>query len=158
MKKVYILSALLLLATCFTAKADNGKVNVLLLDGQSHTVAMSTVSKLEISGDNILVVDKSGTTVGTYKMEDIDKISLTASTTGIGQVKASAPITIRSNGYTITAEGMTDGKALEVYTASGKLAGKAVAKGGKATVNAASLTNGVYVIKAEGQALKMVKK
>lgn len=158
MKKVYILSALLSLATCFTAKADNGKVNVLLLDGQSHTVAMSTVSKLEISGDNILVVDKSGTTLGTYKMEDIDKISLTASTTGIGQVKASAPITIRSNGYTITAEGMTDGKALEVYTVSGKLAGKAVAKGGKATVNAASLTNGVYVIKAEGQALKMIKK
>lgn len=158
MKKVYILSALLSLVTCFTAKADNGKVNVLLLDGQSHEVAMSTVSKLEISGDNILVVDKSGTTVGTYKMEDIDKISLTASTTGIGQVKASAPITIRSNGYTITAEGMTDGKTLEVYTASGKLAGKAVAKGGKATVNAGSLTNGVYVIKAEGQALKMVKK
>lgn len=158
MKKVYILSALLSLAICFTAKADNGKVNVLLLDGQSHEVAMSTVSKLEISGDNILVVDKSGTTVGTYKMEDIDKISLTASTTGIGQVKASAPITIRSNGYTITAEGMTDGKALEVYTVSGKLAGKAVAKGGKATVNAASLTNGVYVIKAEGQALKMIKK
>lgn len=112
MKKVYILSALLSLATCFTAKADNGKVNVLLLDGQSHEVAMSTVSKLEISGDNILVVDKSGTTVGTYKMEDIDKISLTASTTGIGQVKASAPITIRSNGYTITAEGMTDGRHL----------------------------------------------
>ena len=139
MKKVYILSALLSLATCFTAKADNGKVNVLLLDGQSHEVAMSTVSKLEISGDNILVVDKSGTTVGTYKMEDIDKISLTASTTGIGQ-------------------GMTDGKVLEVYTVSGKLAGKAVAKGGKATVNAASLTNGVYVIKAEGQALKMIKK
>lgn len=154
MKKVYILSALLSLATCFTAKADNGKVNVLLLDGQSHEVAMSTVSKLEISGDNILVVDKSGTTVGTYKMDDIDKISLTASTTGIGQVKANAPITIRSNGYTITAEGMTDGKALEVYTVSGK----AVAKGGKATVNAGSLTNGVYVIKAEGQALKMIKK
>mgnify|MGYP000420022389 CR=1 FL=1 len=97
MKKVYILSALLSLATCFTAKADNGKVNVLLLDGQSHEVAMSTVSKLEISGDNILVVDKSGTTVGTYKMEDIDKISLTASATGIGQVKAGAPITVRSN-------------------------------------------------------------
>ena len=73
MKKVYILSALLSLATCFTAKADNGK-------------------------------------------------------------------------------------ALEVYTVFGKLAGKAVAKGGKATVNAASLTNGVYVIKAEGQALKMIKK
>ena len=50
-----------------------------------------------------------------------------------------------------------NGKALEVYTVFGKLAGKAVAKGGKATVNAASLTNGVYVIKAEGQALKMIK-
>ena len=50
-----------------------------------------------------------------------------------------------------------NGKALEVHTVFGKLAGKAVAKGGKATVNAASLTNGVYVIKAEGQALKMKK-
>lgn len=58
MKKVYILSALLSLATCFTAKADNGKVNVLLLDGQSHEVAMSTVSKLEISGDNMSYPEK----------------------------------------------------------------------------------------------------
>ena len=157
MKKAYILTALLSLAT-FTTMAEDGKVNVLLLDGQSHAMTMSTVSKLELSGDNILVVDKNGQTVNTFKMADIDKISLTASTTGIAQVKTGAPITIHTNGYTITAEGMTNGKTLEVYSTSGKLVGKAVAKGNKATINAGALTNGVYVVKAEGQALKIVKK
>ena len=53
---------------------------------------------------------------------------------------------------------MTDGTALELYSASGKLVGKTVARGGKATLNAASLASGVYVVKAQGQSLKMVKR
>ncbi|MDD7643951.1 MAG: hypothetical protein SOY53_07765, partial [Prevotella sp.] len=38
------------------------------------------------------------------------------------QLTKQSPITLRSNGYTITAEGMTDGKLLEVYAANGSLA------------------------------------
>ena len=88
----------------------------------------------------------------------MDKIQLTGSTTGLLQLTKQSPITLRSNGYVITAEGMTDGKLLEVYTANGTLAVKAVAHDGKATIDATQLAAGVYVVKAENQSLKMVKR
>lgn len=74
------------------------------------------------------------------------------------QLTKQSPITLRSNGYTITAEGMTDGKLLEVYAANGSLAAQATALGGKAKIDATQLAAGVYVVKAEGQSLKMVKR
>ena len=45
-----------------------------------------------------------------------------------------------------------------VYSQNGMLIGKAKAKGGSAHVDATSYPNGVYVIKAGGRSLKMVKK
>ena len=74
------------------------------------------------------------------------------------QLTKQSPITLRSNGYTITAEGMTDGKLLEVYAANGSLAAQATARCGKAKIDATQLAAGVYVVKAEGQSLKMVKR
>ena len=158
MKKKYLLSALLFFATSMTAVAGDTKLNVLYLDGQSHVVAMSQVAKLEVSGSDVKLVGQDGTVVATHKIADIDKIDLSGTPAGIGKVQAGAAITLRSNGYTITAEGMTDGKTLELYSASGKLVGKTMARGGKATFNAASLAAGVYVVKAQGQSLKMVKR
>ena len=158
MIKGFFFAALLFCAVSTPSLAQESKVNVLYLDGSAHEVQMSQVAKLTVADGNVKLLSKSGETVATHELEKVDKIQLTGSTTGLVQLTKQSPITLRSNGYVITAEGMTDGKALEVYTVSGKLAGKAVAKGGKATVNAASLTNGVYVIKAEGQALKMIKK
>ena len=158
MKKSYLLAALLSLATSLTATAEDGKLNVLYLDGQSHEVLMSKVAKLEVSGENIVLVGKDGGTVATHKVADIDKIDLTASTTAIGKLTAGGSIRVKTDGYAITAEGMADGTQLEVFTSDGKLAGKATARGGKATIDAAALGNGVYVVKAGGQSLKMVKK
>lgn len=158
MKKKYLLSTLLFFATSLTAVAGDTKVNVLYLDGQSHVVAMSQVAKLEVSGPDVKLVGQDGAVVATHKIADIDKIDLSGTAAGIGKVKEGTAITLRSNGYTLTAEGMTDGKALELYSASGKLVGKTVARGGKATLNAASLASGVYVVKAQGQSLKMVKR
>ena len=158
MIKGFFFAALLFCAVSTPSLAQESKVNVLYLDGSAHEVQMSQVAKLTVADGNVKLLSKSGETVATHELEKVDKLPLTRSPTGLVQLTKQSPITLRSNGYVITAEGMTDGKALEVYTVSGKLAGKAVAKGGKATVNAASLTNGVYVIKAEGQALKMIKK
>lgn len=156
--KNYFFAALLFCASALTAHAQDGKLNVLYLDGQQHEIAMSKVAKLEMSGDNILLIGKDGNTVATHSVADVDKIELTPSTTGIATTTTSNAIKVKSNGYSITADGMTDGSMLEVYTAGGKLVGKATAKSGSATINASSLTNGVYVVKAEGQSVKMVKK
>ena len=47
---------------------------------------------------------------------------------------------------------------LEVYAANGSLAAQTTARGGKAKIDATQLAAGVYVVKAEGQSLKMVKR
>lgn len=53
---------------------------------------------------------------------------------------------------------MTNGHALTVYATSGAVVAKAKARDGKATINVSDLGAGVYVVKTDGQTLKMVKR
>lgn len=147
-----------LLFGSLTVSAQEGKVNVLYLDGTAHEVQMSQVARLTVADGNMMLLSKSGEEVATHAIDKVDKIELTGSATAIAKLTKQTLITIRSNGYTITADGMTDGKQLEVYTAGGSLVATAVARDGKATIDAAQLTAGIYVVKAEGQSLKMVKR
>lgn len=158
MKNTCFLAALLFFGVSLSASAQDGKVDVLYLDGTSHVVQMSAVAKLEVSGGNASLVAKDGTAVATHKISDIDKIVLTSGATSVASVKASRAITLRSDGYTITADGMTDGAELAVYTAGGAVAARATAHGGHARIDASRLGSGVYVVRAEGQSMKMVKR
>lgn len=116
------LAALLFCAVSCPMMAQGGKVNVLYLDGTAHEVQMSQVAKLTVADGNVKLLSKSGATVATHAVKNVDKIELKGSTAGMVQLTKQSPITLRSNGYTITAEGMTDGKLLEVYAANGSLA------------------------------------
>ena len=148
------LAALLFCAVSCPMMAQGGKVNVLYLDGTAHEVQMSQVAKLTVADGNVKLLSKSGATVATHAVKNMDKIELKGSTAGMVQLTKQSPITLRSNGYTITAEGMTDGKLLEVYAANGSLAAQATARCGKAKIDATQLAAGVYVVKAEGQSLR----
>ena len=154
----YFLAALLLGALSCPMMAQDGKVNVLYLDGSAHEVQMSQVAKLKVSGDDVSLLAHDGSAVATHKISDIDKIELTSIATSVASLNKKQAITIRYNGSNITAEGMTDGKTLDVYAADGAAVAKAVARGGKATLDVSALAAGVYVVKAEGQSLKMMKR
>lgn len=67
-------------------------------------------------------------------------------------------ILVKTDGYGFEVSGLSDGDNVAVYTESGMLIGKAKAQGGSAHVDASSYSNGIYIIKAGGKSLKMVKK
>ena len=158
MMKKYFVTALLSLGFAFATYAQGTKVNVLYLDGTPHVVQMSQVKTLKIAGDDVLLLSADGATVATHNMADIDKIELTADVTAINTPNKVQAVTIRYNGTTITASGMTNGRALTVYGTSGAVVAKAKARDGKATINVSELGAGVYVVKTDGQTLKMVKR
>lgn len=156
--KKYFVTAFLSLAFAFATYAQDTKVNVLYLDGTPHVVQMSQVKTLKITGDDVLLLSADGTTVATHNMADIDKIELTADVTAINTPSKVQAVTIRYNGTSITASGMTNGHVLTVYATSGAVVAKAKARDGKATINVSDLGAGVYVVKTNGQTLKMVKR
>lgn len=158
MKKFYFLSTLLSLGMWLNASAQSGKVDVLYVDGSSHEVSISQVARLQVKGDDVVLLGQDSTAVATHKLADIEKIRLTATTDGISKLATSSRLVFRSNGNTVSVENIADGQTLEIYSANGQLVGKATAQGGKATVSVASLANGVYAVKAQGQQLKMVKR
>ena len=158
MMKNYFVTALLSLGFAFATYAQDTKVNVLYLDGTPHVVQMSQVQKLKITGDDVLLLSADGTTLATHKTADIDKIELTADVTAINTPSKVQAVTIRYNGTSITASGMTNGHVLTVYATSGAVVAKAKARDGKATINVSDLGAGVYVVKTDGQTLKMVKR
>lgn len=158
MNKKHFLTALLFCGIALTASAQESKLNVLYVDGSSHEVQMSAVARLTVTDGTVNLLGKEGETVASHQVAKVDKIELTGSATAIAPLAAKQPVTIRSNGYTITAVGIADGEWLEVYTTDGSLVAKSEAHDGTAVVDAHNLADGVYVVKAGRQSLKMVKR
>lgn len=159
MKKCLI-AALMLLGLSATASADSeNQVDVLYLDGTSHVVKMTEVDRITLGDGTVGVVTTDGQTTS-HDIAKVDKIYFHSTATGIGTL-TTAPekdILVRTDGYGFHVSGLTDGDQVRVYTVGGQLVGAAKAQNGTATVDGSSLANGVYVIKAGGRSLKMIKK
>lgn len=158
MAKIKFLSMLLFCASSLFASAQDGKLNVLYLDGTSHEVALSQVARLKASGGTMRLEAKDGTLVATHELSSVRKIALTPSTTAIGKTLTLPKAVIRTTGYIITAEGIADGTTLELFTTDGTLVAKATAHDGKASIDCGTLKAGVYVVKAGKESIKMIKK
>lgn len=159
MKKCF-LAALMLLGLSATALADgDNQVDVLYLDGSSHVVAMTEIDRITLGDGQVGVVTTDGQTT-THDMAKVDKIVLNSGTTGIGilQTAPKQQVLVRTDGYGFHVSGLNDGDQVRVYTAGGMLVGQAKAADGTAFVDGSQLANGVYVIKAGGRSLKMIKK
>lgn len=157
MRKLLITAALMC-GICTTAFADN-EVNVLYLDGTPHIMKMSEIDKIELSTGSIKVIKSSGTSE-THEISKIDKIELKSGTNAVEQVQTAkgADILVKTDGYGFEVSGLADGDNVMIYTQSGMLVGKARVNGSTAHVDASSYSNGIYIIKAGGKSLKMVKK
>jgi|GEM_PF-278563 len=157
MKKLLIAAALLC-GIGTTALADN-EVNVLYLDGTTHVVKMSDIDRIELSKENIKVLTTDGASE-THELSMIDKIELRSVANAVEQIKGrkGGDILVKADGYGFEVSGLADGDEVSVYTQGGVLMGKVRGKDGSAHVDASSYANGIYIIKAGGRSLKMVKK
>lgn len=157
MRKLLIAAALLC-GIGTTALADND-VNVLYLDGTPHIMKMSDIDRIELSKGSIKVLMNGGASE-THEISKIDKIELKSGTNAIEHTKGAkgSDILVKADGYGFEVSGLADGDNVAIYTESGMLIGKAKAQGGSAHVDASSYSNGIYIIKAGGKSLKMVKK
>ena len=94
----YFLAALLLCAVFSPMMAQDGKVNVLYLDGTAHEVQMSQVAKLTVAEGNVKLLSKSGATVATHAVKNVDKIELKGSTAGMVQLTKQQKVFVSMNG------------------------------------------------------------
>lgn len=159
MKKCF-LAALMLLGLTTTAMADgDSQVDVVYLDGQSHVVAMTEIDRITLGDGQVGVVTTDGKTT-THDMAKVDRIAFNTTATGINTtlVAPSKQVLVRTDGYGFHVSGLNDGDQVRVYTVGGQLAGTAKATDGSAFVDGSRLADGVYVIKAGGRSIKMIKK
>lgn len=156
MKRLFTVAAFL--CGVFTATFASGEVNVLYLDGTPHVIKMTDIDKIELSAGSVSVAKADGTSEK-YAIKDIDKIMFGAAT-AVDKIKdaVAGDITVRTNGYSFEVSGLQDNAEVAVYSQNGTLVGKAKAAGGSAQVDAAGYSGGVYIIKAGGRSLKMIKK
>lgn len=157
MKRLFTVAALL--GAMFTATFADNELNVLYLDGTPHVIKMTDIDKIELSAGTVSVAKFDGTSEQ-YAIKDIDKITFNDGTTAVDKLKNSVggDITVKADGYGFEVSGLKDGADVAVYSQGGTLMGKAKAGGGSAQVDASGYPGGVYIIKAGGRSLKMIKK
>lgn len=161
MKKKTLFSAFLLCSalTISAQSAPGDALQILMLDGAQHVVALSEVEAIDLGGGQMTLLPTDPSKEGlTLSISDVDRISFGSLSAISRPQNKDEKVVVRTDKYTLTAEGLTDGTLLEVYTTDGARMAQARAAGGRASVDAASLRPGIYIVKAGKYSLKVVKR
>lgn len=94
---------------------------------------------------------QTGVTEATFKKQDLTAISSPAA----NSQRPTMAIVAHSS---LTLSGCTEGTAIRLYTTGGKLLRSTTAESSTTTIDVASLTGGVYIIKVGDTAIKFTKK
>lgn len=132
------------LCICGGMLAAPTALSVNLKDGTKATYALSDKPKVTFSGSDMLITAASAST--TYALADVATFTF-SETSGIDEVIAGSDIVYRYDGNTFECEGQD----IRVFNLSG-----AQLLEGRDSVSLESLANGVYVVLAGKQAIKVV--
>lgn len=129
-----------------------------IIDQRGNTFALDSVTCLLASDteEAFTIVLKNGSlqtgvTEASFKKQDLTAISSPTAR------KAQLPMAIVAR-TSLTLSGCAEGTAIRLYTTDGKLLRSTTAEASATTIDVASLTGGVYIIKVGDTAIKFTKK
>ena len=147
-----IVLSLLLVLSCFTSKAANGKsLFVTFKDGQKIEFALTTMPEI-CFGNNLMTITSTRTTVS-YELWKVNTFTY-GTTTGISQLQTSSKFSLEED--RIIVDG-TNNK-INAFALDGKAIGLShTTAEGKTIINLNALTHGVYIIKINNKSIKVAR-
>lgn len=146
---------------CGAAMADEQPLlNVIYADGTNHVVAMTAIERIDISTGGVTVVGIDGREQH-HEFSAIDHIDLHSSLSGIASAtaaKGAAPkATVTATELSVS--GLEAKAQVSVYNVKGQVVASVKAtQNGTATFSLNTFGTGSYIVKAQGFAVKFVKK
>ena len=147
-----IILSLLLVLSCFTTKAADGKsLFVTFKDGQKIEFALATMPEISF-GNNLMTVTSTGTTAS-YELWKVNTFTY-GTTTGIGQLQTSSKFSLEEDRIIVDGTNnkinafALDGKAISLSPTTAE---------GKTIINLNALIHGVYIIKINNKSIKVAR-
>lgn len=156
MKKVLVL-LLAVFASFQLAQAAYTNDDLIIETKDGNTVAYHLSTRPVVTFElTDLVLTSTDVTVK-YPVTDVKELRFADGTTAINNTKV-GDITFSINGNMVSANGLTKGDNLEIYSIDGKaIANASVDANGAASVDISVLGQGVYVVKAGKKSYKILK-
>lgn len=131
MKKIILFVASSLLACIVCLADDYSYLTIQATSGTESSASLSTLRKITFQGGAMVLTNKDGTT-SSYTLTDLNKMYFSSTSTGITTIGNDSFDTVNA----------------EIYTLSGM----------KLNTSHDALPKGVYIMKANGKTVKMLKK
>ena len=152
MKKI-LLSLTLALVSSLTASATDFYLWLNAASGDETSWAVSGLQKITFSGTNVVITTTDGSS-STYAMSDVSKLHFETSPTAINDVQAGQAVRFDGTALQVSA---SEGTRVDVFTATGTLAGRATVDG-TGRVSLSNLPSGVYMVKIGNNTTKILKR
>ena len=138
-------------------------VSIEYLSGDDYSRALTTISRIEFSGGMVQFVEASSNSVDVLSQSSISSVSRISfkSLNSDGSLTASEPVKsaekpsiVAVSADQISIHGLQQGASVSIFDLGGRLVLAAYAP----SVSLASLSSGVYIIKADSLVAKIIRK
>lgn len=147
MRKKIIAIATLLMSFCGLTHAD--VVQTLTINGEN---VAKTVSQFTFDGDNVVVHFTDSN-----ESYPLDNVVLDFNeTTGIGEISVFSMNSLADGSLDIS--GLSENTRLNIFDSTGKQISSQLANGASAHLDISGLASGVYILKANNNIIKFIKK
>lgn len=138
------------------ALADDYSFLTFQYGGVQQSVALTSLKKITFSGGKMLATTADG--VHSFDLNTMEKMFFSATATALTTTTADCiGLVYDAASQTVRVGGNTGGAMLNVYFLNGSLALRTPVAAEGASVSLASLPKGVYVVKLNGQTLKITR-
>jgi hypothetical protein len=157
-QNVFFLLILLLGVTTLSGHAQVS-MNILDRSGENKSVGVASIGKITFTEDD-LVMNYNNGTAESLNMLSIRKITFSGSPTGIANViETEHKISVSFNSANqLTVNNLPEGRhQVSIYSVSGSMIQNTTVDSYSPTVQVDNMQQGIYIIRVNNQALKIVK-
>ncbi len=161
MKRYIILITLILLPGAFILKASGQNLVIVYRDGAETVKPLEHIRKCTFKDNNLLLNFPDGNTEF-YSLPAIRKILFSASTTAarqFSQLEKSGTVSVFPNplGSSLFYRNVPEGSVIKLFRVDGTVIFSTVAPSHEGTLMTGTLPGGIYILKVNNQAFKLIK-
>lgn len=153
MKRTFL--SAILFCICALVSADSYLYLTVNSSGEDKSYEISSISKITFDADNMILWGTNSSKLGELPLASLSKMAFTSTAAGIAAMELQSNITLEGGVLRVKAD---EGSRITLYNIKGESVSTITASAAETDINLSGLRKGVYIVKVNNEAKKVMNR